>query len=300
MINDTRVFPARLLGTRLPGGGAVECLLVRRLPRTTTPRRTARCGCALVHPGRGVRPGTGLVFEGADVLHGEVLDRHCHGRRTVRLWTDDGTPVRDAVHDRGHVPLPPYIRRADSTRRPRALPDRLRPPRGIDCRAHRRPALHARAARGSTAPASRRTTITLHVGYGTFQPVRAELVARPPMDVEEYEVSPDGRGRTHRAPGRRPADRRRRHDDDAHAGVADARAGRRGRRPAAGRPTLFIAPGHRFRVVGGLVTNFHVPRSSLLMLVSAFAGVDVDAAAYAEAVAARYRFYSYGDAMVIL
>jgi S-adenosylmethionine:tRNA ribosyltransferase-isomerase len=144
-----------------------------------------------------------------------------------------------------------------------------------------------------------RTTITLHVGYGTFQPVRADLVSDHRMEAEEYEVS-------------------------AEAAAALSRAMSRGRRvvavgttttrtleslpvdvdgtvaPGRGSTELFISPGFEFRVVGGLVTNFHVPRSSLLMLVSAFAGIDLVRQAYRVGIAERYRFYSYGDAMAIL
>jgi S-adenosylmethionine:tRNA ribosyltransferase-isomerase len=298
-MNDTRVFPARLLGTRLPGGGAVECLLVRRVtqPDDVAPHRET--WSALVHPGQRLRPGTELAFEGpGGVLHGRILDRHFHGRRTVRLWTADGTPVREAVHDRGHVPLPPYIRRPD------AADDRDRyqtvyarhegsiaaPTAGL----HFTPALLAQLA----AAGIETTTITLHVGYGTFQPVRSEFVRDHQMETEDYEVSPEAAAALTRA---RAAGRR-----IVAVGTTTTRTleslevGTDGQVPSgAGSTALFIAPGHAFRLVGGMVTNFHVPRSSLLMLVSAFAGVELIRQAYAHAVAARYRFYSYGDAMLV-
>jgi S-adenosylmethionine:tRNA ribosyltransferase-isomerase len=299
VMNDTRVFAARLLGTRLPGGGAVECLLVRRLPEDNGAPHSETWS-ALVHPGQRLRPGTDLVFDGPErVLRGRVLDRHFHGRRTVRLWTDDGTPVRNAIHDRGHVPLPPYIRRADSdddreryqtvyARREGSI---AAPTAGL----HFTPAiLTALAAAGVEI-----TTITLHVGYGTFQPVRAELVRDHQMEFEDYEVSPDAAAALTRA---RAAGRR-----IVAVGTTTTRTleslavGPDGVVAAgAGSTALFIAPGHQFRLVGGLVTNFHVPRSSLLMLVSAFAGIDLIRRAYAHAIAERYRFYSYGDAMLIL
>jgi S-adenosylmethionine:tRNA ribosyltransferase-isomerase len=302
VMNDTRVFPARLLGTRLPGGGAVECLLVRRV--VDAERAEAPAGSevwsALVHPGQRLRPGTELVFDGPDrVLHGRILDRHFHGRRTVRLWTSDGSPVRAAVHDRGHVPLPPYIRRPDSgadreryqtvyARREGSI---AAPTAGL----HFTPeTLAALAAAGIET-----ATITLHVGYGTFQPVRAELVHDHQMESEDYEVSLETAAALTRA---RAAGRR-----IVAVGTTTTRTleslavGPDGPVPAgAGSTALFITPGHTFRLVGGLVTNFHVPRSSLLMLVSAFAGVDLIRRAYAHAVAERYRFYSYGDAMLIL
>jgi S-adenosylmethionine:tRNA ribosyltransferase-isomerase len=299
VLNDTRVFPARLLGTRRPGGGAVECLLVRRLEDAWPPQPDRETWSALVHPGQRLRPGTELDFSGATVLRGRILGRHFHGRRTVELWTEDGTPVHDAIHGLGHVPLPPYIRRPDSS----ADRDRYQtvfarhdgsiaaPTAGL----HFTPEVFAALAdRGVETD-----VITLHVGYGTFQPVRAELVADHRMEEEYYDVRPD----TAETLTRALRERRRvvavgttttrtleslAIDDDGRV-----RAGR-------GVTDLFIAPGHRFRIVSGLVTNFHVPRSSLLMLVAAFAGLEHIREAYRIAVAERYRFYSYGDAMLIL
>jgi len=299
VLNDTRVFPARLLGRRLPGGGAVECLLLRRLDDAATTPDTETWS-ALVHPGQRLRPGTRLVFEGRGPgLHGEILGRHFHGRRTVRLHTADATSVRDAVHALGHVPLPPYIRRPD------VGSDRERyqtvfahhegsiaaPTAGL----HFTPAMFAALA----AAGIETTTITLHVGYGTFQPVRAEYVTEHRMETEEYEVSSPAADALNRAiaAGRRVVAVGTTTTRTLESLALDA-AGRVG--AGRGATDLFIVPGHRFRLVGGLVTNFHVPRSSLLMLVSAFAGVDLIRRAYAHAVAERYRFYSYGDAMLIL
>src|SRR5687768_11699660 len=108
VVNDTRVFPARLIGTRLPGGGAAECFLVRPAAEPDT-------WIALVHPGQRLREGSRMRFQsGANVLHAEVLSLHYHGRRTVKLWTEDGSPVRELIDAIGHVPLPPYIKRADA------------------------------------------------------------------------------------------------------------------------------------------------------------------------------------------
>lgn len=297
VLNDTRVFPARLLGRRVPGGGAVECLLASRLDPETGDA-SSETWLALVSPGARVKPGTRVVFTGdGSALHGEVLERGEHGR-VVRLATEDGSAVRAAVHRLGHVPLPPYIKRAD------AAPDRERyqtvygrhegsiaaPTAGL----HFTPALLDAIDRAGIE----RTSITLHVGYGTFQPVRVELVADHRMAREEYDVSPAAAAALTRAvrAGRRVV----------AVGTTTTRTlesldrGPDGDvRPGRGATEIFIAPGHRFRIVGGLVTNFHVPRSSLLMLVSAFAGVEPIRQAYREAVAARYRFYSYGDAMFV-
>jgi S-adenosylmethionine:tRNA ribosyltransferase-isomerase len=300
VLNDTRVFPARLLGRRLPGGGAVECLLVRREPDPGDVPPHTETWSALVHPGQRLRPGTELVFDGPGrVLHGRILGRHFHGRRTVRLWTADGSPVRGAVHDRGHVPLPPYIRRPDEG----ADRDRYQtvyarhegsiaaPTAGL----HFTPEVLAALTRAGIATA----TITLHVGYGTFQPVRVELVADHRMEAEDYEVSAEAAAALNaaRAEGRRVVAVGTTTTRTLESLPLDA-AGRV--TPGHGATALFIAPGHRFQIVGGMVTNFHVPRSSLLMLVSAFGGMALMRTAYAHAVAERYRFYSYGDAMLIL
>jgi S-adenosylmethionine:tRNA ribosyltransferase-isomerase len=273
---------------------------VRREPDPGDAAPHTETWSALVHPGQRLRPGTELVFEGrGPVLHGRILGRHFHGRRTVRLWTADGSPVRDAVHARGHVPLPPYIRRPDEgadreryqTVFARAEGSIAAPTAGL----HFTPGILAALAGAGIVTA----TITLHVGYGTFQPVRADYVADHRMEAEDYEVSTEAAGILNAA----RAERRR----IVAVGTTSTRTlesltlDPAGRVPAGrGSTSLFISPGHTFQMVGGMVTNFHVPRSSLLMLVSAFGGMDLMRRAYAHAVAARYRFYSYGDAMLIL
>jgi S-adenosylmethionine:tRNA ribosyltransferase-isomerase len=291
VVNDTRVFAARLLGRRDPSGGAVECLLLRRVDGDVWE--------ALVHPGQKLKPGTWMRFEGpAGVLAAEVLDRHFYGRRTVRLEAVSGGPVDPLVDALGHVPLPPYIHRGD------APEDRERyqtvfaerrgsvaaPTAGLH---FTRDMLDALDRRGVE-----RATITLHVGYGTFKPVRTEIVEEHVVDPEPYEISEAAAASINRAldDGRRiiavGTTTTRALEDAAIAGGGRVRAG--GRDAA-----VFIYPGFAFRVIGGLLTNFHLPRSSLLMLVSAFGGRERVLAAYAHAVHERYRFYSYGDAMLI-
>jgi S-adenosylmethionine:tRNA ribosyltransferase-isomerase len=296
VVNDTRVFPARLIGVRLPGGGAAECFLVR-------PADAADTWIALVHPGQRLREGSRMEFAGAAgakpaVLHAEIIGRHFHGRRTVRLWTGDGSPVRDAIDALGHVPLPPYIKRPDAAAdrdRYQTVYARERgsiaaPTAGL----HFTPQILA----GIAERGVERVSITLHVGYGTFQPVRADTVEQHQMEAEHYEVTPGAAAALSQAlrEGRRiiavGTTTTRTLESLAVSPGGEVAAG-------AGETALFIHPGHRFRVVSGLITNFHLPRSSLLMLVSAFAGRDHILAAYREAVAARYRFYSYGDAMFI-
>jgi S-adenosylmethionine:tRNA ribosyltransferase-isomerase len=305
VLNDTRVFPARLLGRRLPGGGAAECLLVCRLERLArrppTPPATADVEIweALVHPGQRLKPGSRVEFgAGATVLHGEILDRRFHGRRAVKLWTESGS-IDDVIDTIGHVPLPPYIKRPDTAsdrERYQTIYARKRgsiaaPTAGL----HFTPdVLEALDAGGIE-----RTTITLHVGYGTFQPIRVEQLQHHRMAAEQFEVSRAAAAAISGA----LAERRR----VIAVGTTTTRTleslqvGPGGRvEPSAGTTDLFIRPGHPFKVVSGLVTNFHLPQSSLLVLVSAFAGREHVLAAYRHAVEQRYRFYSYGDASLIL
>jgi S-adenosylmethionine:tRNA ribosyltransferase-isomerase len=298
VLNNTRVFPARLLGHRVPSGGAVECFLVRRLD-ASRPESGVEEWEALVHPGQKLKPGAQVVFERDGVrLHGEILARHFHGRRTVRLSCDAGD-VRGAVDRLGHVPLPPYIKRDDR------LEDR-----------ERYQTVYARVRGSIAAPTAglhfteahlsglrdqgvETAEVTLHVGYGTFQPVRVTRVEDHAVDAEEYEVSLDA-ARSLTAAHR---DRRR----IVAVGTTAARTLESLRlatdgsvEPSRGETRLFIRPGHGFQLIDGLITNFHLPKSSLLMLVSAFAGREQVLRAYSEAVERRYRFYSYGDAMLVI
>jgi S-adenosylmethionine:tRNA ribosyltransferase-isomerase len=313
VVNDTRVFPARLLGHRVPSGGAVECLLVRRLG-TDTGRPGDGPGDgyvsvpevsvlevweALMHPGQKLHPGARVVFEGIHTIHGEVLEQKFFGRRVVRLWTEDGASLEAAIDAIGHVPLPPYIKRGDrdaDRERYQTMFARRRgsvaaPTAGL----HFTPELIAcLESRGVDF-----AEITLHVGYGTFQPVRVERVEDHRLEPESYNISGAAAGTINRA-----LDERRRiiavGTTTTRTLEAEARA-HDGRIAAGSAATdLFIYPGFEFRVIGGLLTNFHLPKSSLLMLVSAFAGRDRIRTAYDAAIAERYRFYSYGDAMLIL
>jgi S-adenosylmethionine:tRNA ribosyltransferase-isomerase len=314
VVNDTRVFPARLLGHRVPSGGAVECLLLSpelatdvRPPTTdldppTTDLRppTTEIWTALMHPGQKLKPGALVRFEGdAGVLMAEVLERRFFGRRRIRLRVERGSSVDALVDALGHVPLPPYIHRADTTE------DRERyqtvfaahrgsiaaPTAGLH---FDEPLLAAIDAAGIE-----RASITLHVGYGTFKPVRVEDVEEHEVDPERYEIDDAAADTINRAlaSGRRivavGTTTTRALEDAARRGNGRIPAG-----PAAAR--VFIYPGFDFRVLSGLMTNFHLPRSSLLMLVCAFAGRERVLAAYREAVALRYRFYSYGDAMLVV
>jgi S-adenosylmethionine:tRNA ribosyltransferase-isomerase len=293
VVNNTRVFPARLIGRRVPSGGAVECLLISRLG-TPSPGLWE----ALVHPGQKLKPGARAVFEGVRTLNAEILERRFFGRRVIRLWTDDGSAVDAAIDAIGHVPLPPYIKRGDTVEdrdRYQTVFARSRgsvaaPTAGLHFTG---PVLEALAARGVMV-----AEITLHVGYGTFQPVRVERVEDHRLESERYAIDDSAAALVNRAlaEGRRiiAVGTTTTRTLEAVARANDGRivAGE-------GATDLFIYPGFEFRVIRGLLTNFHLPRSSLLMLVAAFAGHDRVMRAYAAAIEARYRFYSYGDAMLI-
>ena len=322
VLNDTKVFPSRLLGRRVPSGGAVECLLLRQLPTPQPPtpglptpngdsEGTGSGGGnlgvgssgvwdALMHPGQKLKPGARVRFDGPGVeLQGEVLDRHFHGRRTIRLWTSDGRDVSSVVDEIGHVPLPPYIHREDrpedreryQTVYARARGSVAAPTAGLHFTTAILDDLRARGVE--------RTEITLHVGYGTFKPVRVERVEDHAVDAEMFTVGPAAAAALTRA----LQDRRR----IVAVGTTTVRALESLHpdpegvvRPAAGATSAFIYPGWEFRMVSGMITNFHLPRSSLLMLAAALAGRQRLLAAYREAVAHGYRFYSYGDAMLII
>jgi S-adenosylmethionine:tRNA ribosyltransferase-isomerase len=300
VVNNTRVFPARLLGRRVPTGGVVECLLVGRVQQIDEDGQPpgAEMWEALMHPGQKLKPGARVVFEAAGtVLHGEVVERQFYGRRLVRLWADQGS-VEHAVDTIGHVPLPPYIKRPD---RP-VDRDRYQtvfaaergsvaaPTAGL----HFTPQLLARIRERDAEIAE----ITLHVGYGTFQPVRVADVEDHRVEPEHYAIS-EGAARTINSAvdeGRRVIA-----VGTTTTRTLESSAATGGRIVAGhGVADLFIYPGFDFRVVRGLVTNFHLPRSSLLMLVSAFAGRKRVLSAYHEAIARGYRFYSYGDATLIV
>lgn len=292
VVNNSRVVPARLLGRREPSGGHVECLLLRQIDDERWD--------VLMHPGQKMKPGTRASFGAPPArLEVEVLAQHTFGRRTVRLWASDGGSVTEVVDAIGHVPLPPYIKRDDSP----ADRDRYQtiyasrrgsvaaPTAGL----HLSPALlNALEARGLT-----RAEVTLHVGYGTFEPVRTDIVEEHRLHPEPFEIDGTAAALIAAAQheGRRivsvgtTTTRTLEAVAAAHGGLVHE---------ASGEASLYIYPGFRFQVVGGLLTNFHLPKSSLLLLVCAFAGTELTLAAYRHAIAEGYRFYSYGDAMLIL
>jgi len=274
VLNDTRVIPARLYGHR--GEGRMEILLVEKLGD--------REWEALVRPGRRARPGAEITFDG---LSAEVI-----AKREDRYRLRFSEPVEPHLDRLGHVPLPPYIHRPDeASDRERYQTVFARTPGAIAAPTaglHFSEELLEEIAAAGIGIAR----VTLHVGIGTFKPVSAEKVEDHRMDRERYEVgeeTAEAIRRTRESGGRIVA-----------VGTTVVRTLESSRGEAgSGSTELFITPGFRFRIVDVLLTNFHLPRSTLLMLVSAFAGRERVLAAYEEAIREGYRFYSYGDAMLV-
>jgi S-adenosylmethionine:tRNA ribosyltransferase-isomerase len=284
VMNDTRVLPARLRARR-PTGAQVELLLLRRLPGPGLWE-------ALVKPGRRAVPGDRLRVTGSE-LTAAIRERLPSGARLIQFEGAPEEALDTAVAAAGEVPLPPYIHRALSdaeryqTIYARETGSVAAPTAGL----HFTPrVLAALRARGVNT-----TTITLHVGIATFRPVRTETIEAHEMHEEWYEVPAETAARVAEAHGRVIA-----------VGTTTARClesaarGTRQLTPGMASTRLYIRPGFRFQVLDGLLTNFHMPRSTLLILISAFAGRDLIRRAYEEALANDYRFLSFGDATLIL
>jgi S-adenosylmethionine:tRNA ribosyltransferase-isomerase len=306
VFNDTRVFPARLYGRREgvhahaisqqnPAArdflqGRVEVFLTRQL---STESNDWEC---LVRPGRKIGVGERIFFGDHDDLQAEIISRADFGERHIRFHpVDDFYAVLDRI---GHVPLPPYISRPDSSR---------------DCERYQ--TVYARQRGSVAAPtaglhftteiidrirqrAVETTEITLRVGLGTFQPVRVERVEDHKIHSEAYSISPAASAAINQAL----------HDSRRIVAVGTTtvrtlehaiRTGAGIVAPGSATADIFIYPGFEFKAVNAMLTNFHLPQSTLLMLVSAFGGRDSVLGVYNHAVANRYRFYSYGDCMLI-
>jgi S-adenosylmethionine:tRNA ribosyltransferase-isomerase len=307
VVNNTRVFPARLAGQREPSGGRVELFLIEE-----------RAPCvwdALARPARRLARGQQISF-GDGRLRAEIIDAGDEGRRTVRF--DCAGDFNALLEEFGRVPLPPYIKRAPAM-------DATDVTDAANASGETRARLEADRERYQTIYAARRgaiaaptaglhftpriiehlrargvsiTEITLHVGYGTFAPVRASDLGQHTVAAEHYEITPEAAATLNEA----RAQRRRIvavGTTTVRALESAAREGRGEITPGARSTTLTITPGYKFEIVDALVTNFHLPRSSLLVLVASFAGREFTLDAYRHAVAARYRFYSYGDCMLI-
>ncbi len=306
VFNNTRVFPARLYGRRrgvksqpvsprnpaardfLQGG--IEVLLTRQVSHDPDEWE------CLVRPGRKIGIGEHLFFGAEDELHAEVRSRGPFGERRIRF--EPAPNFFDLLERLGHVPLPPYVSRADSfsdRERYQTVYARERgsvaaPTAGL----HFTPAILARMQERGIEMAE----ITLHVGLGTFQPVRSERVEGHRLHSEAYAIPEDAADKINRA----RKDQRR----VVAIGTTSVRtleyAARRCQgeiRTGSGEANLFIYPGYRFLIVDAMLTNFHLPQSTLLMLVCAFGGRENILRAYQHAVRNRYRFYSYGDCMFL-
>ena len=284
ILNDTKVIPARLLGEREGTGASIEILLLKRMEKDVW-----EC---LVRPGKKLRPGARAVF-GDGSLKAEILEVVEGGNRLVRFEFEG---IFEEVLDRlGEMPLPPYIthklkdRGRYQTVYARYEGSAAAPTAGL----HFTPELldEVRALGVQTG------FVTLHVGLGTFRPVKVDDVEQHTMHTEWYNVpeeTADLINRTHRAGGRvicvgttscRTVESAADENGIVHAGSDDT--------------SIFIYPGYHFKTMDGLITNFHLPESTLIMLVSAFAGREHVLKAYEEAVRERYRFFSFGDAMFI-
>jgi len=286
VVNRTRVLRARLLGTRHNSGAPAEILLLKPLDETRYE--------AMVSPGGKLKPGR--LVDIAPGFSAEVLEVTPRRTRIVRLIGDE--PLSDLIERHGHVPLPPYIDRPDA-----------------EADAERYQTVYAREAGSVAAPTAglhftpelldalarhgvRRAEIVLHVGAGTFKPVEVEDPSEHVMHEERYIISEDAASTIR--------DAKRSGGSIWAVGTTSVRtlesAADESGRVAAGscETAIFIRPPYRFRAVDHLITNFHLPRSTLIMLVGAFAGFDLTMRAYREAIAERYRFYSYGDAMVVV
>jgi S-adenosylmethionine:tRNA ribosyltransferase-isomerase len=313
VVNNARVIPARLFGRRRgdksdpPGkhglhlgeylSSEIEVLLTRNIEGDVWE--------ALVRPGKKVRVGEHILFGGGE-LEAEVIARGELGLRQLRFSCPAGgsaSAVKDTIERMGHIPLPPYIRRSDETN------DRTR-----------YQTVFARRGSAVAAPTAglhftdsilKRMRdrgvdiceLTLNVGLGTFQPIHEEEIERHAIHTESYEIPEDTAARIARAKASgRPilavgTTVVRALEDAAQKASAEGihELTRSGNTEA----DIFIYPGHKFRVVDQVLTNFHLPRSSLLVMISAFAGRDLTLAAYRHAIAANYRFYSYGDCVLI-
>jgi len=303
VLNNARVLPARLLGHRqgirateagaqhpAPGEllrAPIEVLLVRQLSPDTWE--------TLVRPGRKVLSGERIIF-GEGELEARVEGRGDYGLRTLRFSSKNG--FLETLHRLGHIPLPPYLKRADEPL-DRERYQTVFAKKGVAVAAptaglHFTPGILERLRARQIEIAE----ITLEVGLGTFQPVRTEHIEDHKIHSESYEVSDPAAAAIERA----------RHDNRPILAVgttvvraledaAEKASGRVG--PGQAEATIFLYPGKPFRVVSELLTNFHLPQSTLLAMVSAFAGQESVLRAYRHAVEAKYRFYSYGDCMLI-
>ncbi len=292
VINDTKVIPARLMGRKGTGGRAEVFLL----EKDDKEENSWEC----LVGGKRIRSGVMIEFD--DNLKGEVLEEVGDGRFKIRFHSD--RPFDEVLEEVGQVPLPPYIKRGQGAE-----------VRGQGEDKERYQTIFAEKKGAVAAPTAglhfteellkkiremgiETATVTLHVGPGTFLPVRTERIEEHRMLPERYEISPDAATKINKA---KAEGRRVIAVGSTVTRALEAASDERGSvKPGVDRTTIFIYPGYSFKTVDVMITNFHLPKSTLLLLVSAFAGRELIYKAYGEAIEKGYRFYSYGDAMMIL
>jgi S-adenosylmethionine:tRNA ribosyltransferase-isomerase len=285
VINNTRVIPARLLGKKKDTGGKIEFVLLKKLEEDTWE--------VILKPGRRAKPGTRFIF-GDGQLEAEIISLGEEGNRIVRFYYEG---IFEQVLDRiGIMPLPPYITASlKDKERYQTVYSKINgsaaaPTAGL----HFTSELFERLREKKVDIAE----VTLHVGLGTFRPVKVENILEHHMHHEAYSLSQDACNRINQA-------KRTGHRVVAvgttSVRVLETVSGADGLvTPHEGETDIFIYPGYRFKTVDALITNFHLPESTLIMLVSAFAGRDLVMKAYQEAISQEYRFFSFGDAMLLL
>lgn len=282
VMNDSRVIPARLIGHK-PTGGRAEVLLLKRLGEKQWE--------AVVSPGRRLKPGTVILLNQGTVSI-EIGERLTE-EGTRRIFFQTPLPEEVVLQRYGQIPLPPYIKA------PLSFPERYQ-------------TVYARVPGSSAAPTAglhfterllqqvremgvEVAWVTLHIGLDTFRPIREENIEEHRLHTEEFEITPENADKVNRARGRVIA------VGTTSVRALESAADEKGVvHPGKQNTSLYIFPGYQFKVVQALITNFHLPRSTLLVLVSAFAGRDFILQAYQEAIRLKYRFYSFGDAMLIL
>ena len=291
MLNETRVVRARLRGRRLPGGGAAELLLLHPADGTAFDPAATRW-LALVRPGQKLLTGRQVAIGDAALV--TIEDVQSAGVRVLRFESD--VRVGDLLERYGEIPLPPYIGEAGRPYADRYQTIFARVPGSVAA-----PTASLHFTERTFADLERRgvevARIVLDVGLGTFRPIVEERLEAHPMHAERYEIPPRSADAIERA---RRAGRRIVAAGTTVVRALEAAAGEDGRiRAGSGETDLYITPGFCFRVIDAMLTNFHLPRSTLLVLVSAFGGYEAVRRAYSEAVMERYRFFSFGDAMFI-
>ena len=283
VLNNTRVFPARLHGRRNHADGAeVEVFLLRALNADETEWR------CLVRPGKRTLKGDRILFHSE--LSGEILEHGDYGERTIRFAAE--RPVADWLEEIGETPLPPYIHRtagsSDKGRYQTVFAAQRGSVAAPTAGLHFTPEMLT-ACRSTGAEIA---YVTLHVGLGTFAPLRVEKVSEIELHEEYFEIAESDAERMRAA-------KRRVCVGTTSVRTVETAMLRGGLRQMQGETNLFIHPGFRFQGTDAMLTNFHLPQSSLLMLVSAFAGYELTMRAYRQAVEEKYRFFSYGDCMFI-